>query len=117
MPTPRGQEWSHPTRHAAPPSRPRGRRPIPSTSTELLAVLTAVRKGDFSVRMPVSTRPGLAGKIADTLNDIIELNQEMARELERVSMAVGKEGKIAQRATAGAGPAAPGRRRSTRSTP
>ena len=64
---------------------------------ELLTVLTAVRKGDFSVRMPV-TRTGIAGKIADTLNDIIELNQEMARELERVSLVVGKEGRITQRA-------------------
>ena len=38
------------------------------------------------------------GKVADTLNEIIELNQEMAQELERVSQAVGKEGKITQRA-------------------
>ncbi len=64
---------------------------------QLLAVLTAVRKGDFSARMPVA-KTGLAGKIADTLNEIAELNQEMARELERVSLAVGKEGRTAQRA-------------------
>jgi hypothetical protein len=63
----------------------------------LLIVLTAVRKGDFSVRMPVS-KTGVAGKIADTLNEIVELNQEMAREFERVSLAVGKEGRITQRA-------------------
>jgi hypothetical protein len=46
----------------------------PSRSTtldldELQAVLAAVRKGDFSVRMR-STQTGLAGKVADTLNDI-----------------------------------------------
>ena len=64
---------------------------------ELLTVLTAVRKGDFSARMRV-TRTGIAGKVADTLNDIIELNQEMARELDRVSLVVGKEGRITQRA-------------------
>ncbi|MDQ3428123.1 MAG: HAMP domain-containing protein, partial [Gemmatimonadota bacterium] len=64
---------------------------------QLLAVLTAVRKGDFSVRMPVS-KTGVAGKIADTLNEIVELNQDMARELERVSLAVGKEGRTTQRA-------------------
>ena len=34
---------------------------------QLLGVLTAMRKGDFSVRMPVA-KTGLAGKIADTLN-------------------------------------------------
>ncbi len=65
---------------------------------QLLTVLTAIRKGDFSVRMPVS-KTGLAGKIADTLNEIAELNEDMAQEFERVSLAVGKEGRIAQRAT------------------
>ncbi len=64
---------------------------------ELLTVLSAVRKGDFSVRMRV-TRTGLAGKVADTLNEIVELNQEMAHELDRVAIAVGKEGRITQRA-------------------
>jgi HAMP domain-containing protein len=65
---------------------------------QLLSVLTAMRKGDFSVRMPVS-KTGVAGKIADTLNEIAELNEEMAQEFERVSLAVGKEGRIKQRAT------------------
>ena len=64
---------------------------------QLLAVLTAVRKGDFSVKMPMS-QTGVAGKISDALNDIIELNRDTAREFERVSQAVGKEGKITQRA-------------------
>src|SRR3982750_1365171 len=64
---------------------------------QLLAVLTAVRKGDFSVKMPMS-QVGVAGKISDALNDIIDLNRETAREFERVSQAVGKEGKITQRA-------------------
>src|SRR5512147_1365076 len=65
---------------------------------ELLSVLAAVRRGDFSVRMP-STLTGVAGKVADTLNDIIELNQGMAQELERVGKTVGKEGRITQRAS------------------
>ena len=64
---------------------------------QLLAVLTAVRKGDFSVKMSMS-QTGVAGKISDALNDIIELNRETTREFERVSQAVGKEGKITQRA-------------------
>ncbi len=64
---------------------------------QLLAVLTAVRKGDFSVKMSLS-QVGVAGKISDALNDIIELNRETTREFERVSQAVGKEGKITQRA-------------------
>jgi HAMP domain-containing protein len=65
--------------------------------TELLTVLSAVRKGDFSARMRI-TGTGMAGKVADTLNEIIELNQGMAQELDRVSLAVGKEGRITQRA-------------------
>ncbi|MEO7476321.1 MAG: hypothetical protein ABIY46_13400, partial [Gemmatimonadales bacterium] len=48
---------------------------------QLLGVLTAIRKGDFSMRMPVA-KTGVAGKVADTLNEIAELNQEMAQELE-----------------------------------
>jgi HAMP domain-containing protein/CheY-like chemotaxis protein len=48
--------------------------------------------------MPVS-HVGIEGKIADTLNDILELNQNLANELARVSTAVGKEGRIGQRAT------------------
>jgi HAMP domain-containing protein len=64
---------------------------------QLLAVLIAVRKGDFSLKMPMS-QVGIAGKISDALNDIIDLNRETTKELERVSQAVGKEGKITQRA-------------------
>ncbi len=58
---------------------------------ELLRVLLAVKKGDFSVRMP-ATKTGLSGKIADTLNSIIESSDKMAREFEAVSETVGKEG-------------------------
>jgi HAMP domain-containing protein len=65
---------------------------------QLLTVLTGLRKGDFSVRMPRS-QIGVAGKVADTLNEIAELNENMAQEFERVSLAVGKEGRITQRAT------------------
>ena len=66
----------------------------------MLKVLVAFRKGDFSVRMPVD-RTGIPGKVADTLNDILELNERMAREFERVNRSAGKDGKIAQRASIG----------------
>ena len=46
----------------------------------MLGALIAFKKGDFSVRLPVN-QVGLAGKIADTLNDIFELNENMAKEL------------------------------------
>ncbi|MDF5724346.1 MAG: HAMP domain-containing protein, partial [Rhizonema sp. PD37] len=67
---------------------------------QLLKTLAAVKKGDFSARMPLD-KIGMAGKIADTLNDIIEQNERMAAELQRLSSVVGKEGKINERAYVG----------------
>jgi HAMP domain-containing protein/CheY-like chemotaxis protein len=71
-------------------------------ANQVLATLIAFKKGDFSARMPVN-QIGLAGKIADVLNDIFELNENMANELARVSTAVGKEGRIGQRAALAGG--------------
>src|SRR5271154_731777 len=62
----------------------------------LLRVLSDVRHGDFSVRMPVALT-GVAGKIADTLNDIVAANQVLGVELARVSRAVGTEGRLSSR--------------------
>jgi HAMP domain-containing protein/signal transduction histidine kinase/DNA-binding response OmpR family regulator len=66
----------------------------------LLKTLIAFKDGDFSARLPVD-QTGVAGKIADTLNDIFKLNERMASEFARISRAVGKEGKISQRASLG----------------
>ena len=63
---------------------------------ELLHALTAMRVGDFSVRLP-SDRIGIAGKIADTFNEIVAANQRMAQQLDRVGAAVGREGKTRNR--------------------
>jgi HAMP domain-containing protein/CheY-like chemotaxis protein len=71
-------------------------------ANHVLATLIAFKKGDFSVRLPVN-QIGLAGKIADVLNDVFELNESMANELSRISTAVGKEGRIGQRASLAAG--------------
>ncbi len=62
----------------------------------LLQVLAAYRDGDFSARMP-STWTGLAGKVADLLNEVIGESQRFAQELRRLSQTVGKEGRINQR--------------------
>src|SRR6266545_4173925 len=64
----------------------------------LLKTLMAVKAGDFSIRLPVD-RTGMEGKICDALNEIISLNQRQARELERLSEVVGRQGKLRQRAT------------------
>src|SRR5829696_1016847 len=69
--------------------------------TMLLSALMAFKKGDFRARLPVDLE-AVDGKIADAFNDVIEMNQRMAEELDRLSIVVGKEGKISQRASIGA---------------
>ncbi|HXH83549.1 MAG TPA: HAMP domain-containing protein, partial [Candidatus Tectomicrobia bacterium] len=66
----------------------------------LLDVLRSVQRGDFSVRMPHDWT-GLAGKVADTLNEVIDLNQRLAAELRRLSVTVGERGRIQERASIG----------------
>ena len=63
----------------------------------ILASLQTLRDGDFSVRLPGSW-VGLAGKIADTFNDIAAADQKMALELKRLGQVVGKQGKTRERA-------------------
>jgi signal transduction histidine kinase/CheY-like chemotaxis protein/HAMP domain-containing protein len=62
----------------------------------LLGVLTAVKDGDFSARMPLEWT-GVAGKVADTLNDVIAANETLGAALAKVSRVVGKDGKLSQR--------------------
>src|SRR5437588_604299 len=66
----------------------------------LLKVLTDFKRGDFSARMP-GDLTGIPGKIADTLNEVIETSSRVDQELRRVGRVVGKEGKINQRASLG----------------
>ncbi len=76
--------------------------PTALDQSQLLSALMSFKKGDFKVRLP-EDRVGMAGKIYDALNGIFEQNDRMAEEFARVSKAVGKEGKITQRATLAAG--------------
>ena len=65
---------------------------------ELLKTLTAVKKGDFSMRLPVE-QTGTVGKIYDTLNDIFDLIEGGTKEFVRIGIVVGKEGRMTERAT------------------
>src|SRR5258708_17268244 len=58
--------------------------------------LHAVSIGDFSVRLP-RHKAGVAGKIAEAFNQIVTANQRMARQLERVSQVVGRDGETRER--------------------
>jgi len=73
---------------------------VPETldAHQLLDVLSEVRKGNFGVRIPKG-HTEIAGQIASTLNEIIEYNELLARELQRVSEAVGREGRTGERAS------------------
>lgn len=51
-----------------------------------LSTLIAFKRGNFSVRMPVD-QTDLEGKLADALNDVLEINQKMVSEFERISRA------------------------------
>ncbi|MGE5511047.1 MAG: HAMP domain-containing protein [Bacteroidota bacterium] len=56
--------------------------------------------GSFSARLPTDW-PGLMGRIADTFNDIVAMNQRMAEQLERVGQVVGREGRTRMRVRLG----------------
>jgi HAMP domain-containing protein/CheY-like chemotaxis protein/signal transduction histidine kinase len=62
----------------------------------VLSCLQTMRDGDFSVRLP-GTWTGLPGKLADTFNEIVGSNQQIAHELRRIGQVVGKEGKTRER--------------------
>jgi signal transduction histidine kinase/DNA-binding response OmpR family regulator/HAMP domain-containing protein len=69
-------------------------------SKTLLDVLARVKEGDFTARMPLEWT-GVAGKVADGLNDVIIANQALGAELARVGQVVGKEGRLSQRIVLG----------------
>jgi HAMP domain-containing protein len=63
---------------------------------DLLAALSAMQSGDFSVRLPV-TRTGVEGKLCDTFNAIVAANERMAQQLQHVGEMVGRQGKTRTR--------------------
>jgi len=66
----------------------------------LLNGLLAVKRGDDTTRLPLDWS-GVAGRVADVFNDVVELNARKRLEFARLSRVVGKEGKLKQRASLG----------------
>jgi len=64
---------------------------------DILKALRSLKRGDFSVRLPGDLQ-GIDGEIAAAFNEVVELNDSMAHEFERISAMVGREGKISERA-------------------
>jgi HAMP domain-containing protein len=65
---------------------------------ELLAAMQDVNAGDFSVQLPPHW-DGIAGKLAQSFNEIVSSNRRLASELARVGQKVGREGQTRQRIT------------------
>ena len=63
---------------------------------ELLKILSQVRNGDFSARMP-NDKLGLSGKICDVLNEIIFLNEALVEQLNEARNTIGKQGHLNHR--------------------
>jgi hypothetical protein len=69
-------------------------------TSQLLTALRALKKGDFSARLP-SDQTGLAGAIAEAFNDVAEVLESSTQEFVRIGNVVGTEGRIKQRASLG----------------
>ena len=82
--------------------------------SDILKALRSLKRGDFSVRLPIDL-VGMDGEIANAFNEVVELNDSMAREFERISAMVGREGKIRHRVTLGLPSGAWGARGTTES--
>src|SRR6476661_4348073 len=67
-------------------------------SRQTLKAFVAFRDGDFSARLPADWG-GIDGRIAEAFNQTIAQEDRIAREISRVTVMVGKEGRLKQRVT------------------
>jgi len=68
------------------------------TDVEFLHILQNVKNGNFSKRFPTDQN-GIKRSICDTLNEIIDLNERMVFEFQKVGKSIGKQGKLTNRVT------------------
>ena len=76
-----------------------GAAPSARALDDLLRALNAAAAGDFSARLP-ARYGGVMGELADAYNRMAEGQQRASKELARVGRAVGRDGRIAERAVA-----------------
>jgi HAMP domain-containing protein/signal transduction histidine kinase/CheY-like chemotaxis protein len=65
-------------------------------SRHLLTAMLAFRDGDFSVRLPADWS-GTDGRVAEAFNQCVAHEARISREVARLSITVGKEGRLKQR--------------------
>jgi signal transduction histidine kinase/HAMP domain-containing protein len=86
-------------RRASDPRRAAGRSESRAAQLEaVLAVLKAVKRGDFSARVAVSDAGGTLSAIAHEVNGLVEQLQTVGSEIIRVAREVGTEGKLGAQA-------------------
>ncbi len=66
------------------------------TDAEFLKILLKVKNGNFSQRFPTDQN-GIKRSICDALNEIIDLNERMVFEFQKVGKSIGKQGKLTNR--------------------
>src|SRR5712672_3400566 len=76
--------------------RSTGDGPAEARSRQMLASMLAFRDGNFSARLP-SDWDGIDGQIATAFNQAISYEDRLSREVERLSLTVGREGRLKQR--------------------
>ena len=70
----------------------------------LLTALTAVRDGDFKVRLRVPGDPtSPMARLATVVNEVVERNRHLTGELDRVRRVVGRDGRLDERLRPGTG--------------
>ena len=75
-----------------------GRADLERQLEAVLAVLKAVKAGDFSARVTIGGGKGTIGAIAAELNDVVSLQEAVGSEIIRVAREVGTEGKLGAQA-------------------
>src|SRR5712675_48676 len=70
--------------------------PAEARSRQMLASMLAFRDGNFSARLP-SDWDGIDGQIAAAFNQALSHEDQLSREVERLSRIVGREGRLTQR--------------------
>jgi signal transduction histidine kinase/HAMP domain-containing protein/DNA-binding response OmpR family regulator len=77
-------------------NKPRGNGSVEARSRQMLATMVAFRDGNFSVRLP-SDWEGIDGQIAAAFNQALSHEDQLSREIARLSRTVGREGRLNQR--------------------
>ncbi|MGH7907918.1 MAG: hypothetical protein ACREP6_14940, partial [Candidatus Binataceae bacterium] len=71
--------------------------------SELLHALTALDRGDFSIRLHANGDKGVKGQIVRSLSSIAERSQSITNEISRVERAITLEGRMTERIALRAG--------------